>query len=724
MVTSTYNANGATNVPVNTKVGVFFTKLMDPATLTANTFTLQQGNTPVSGSVTLASYSSTFTPAVALTPNTLYTATITTGAKDLDGNALANPYVWSFTTATAPDIIPPWVTGTINVNGATNVSINTKIGAFFTEVMDPLTVTTATFTVMQGTTPVNGTVNYIDLAATFTPAAALSPNTLYTATISTGAKDLVGNALANPYIWSFTTGAAPDTTAPTVSSTIPVNGATSMAVNSAVAAVFSETMDPLTVTTATFMLMQGTTPISGIVTYLGVTATFTPTIPLSYNVVYTATITTGAKDLAGNAMAANFTWSFSAYAGGGGGGGGGGQTPSSAKAINSFGFIMPAVTGVINESAKTILVTVPFGTPVTALIATFTTTGTGVIVGTTTQTSLSTPNNFTNPVAYIVTAADNSTVTYTVTVTVAANSAKAITAYSFAGYTGAVGTINEGNKTIAVTVPYGTPVTALIATFTTTGTGVMVGTTVQTSTTTPNNFTNPVAYIVTAGDTSTVTYSVTVTITQSIPLGLASTFAIMATSAISGSGNHITGDVGLNPGSAQGILPAEITGTIHVDDTAVIAAQVSLLAAFNDAVSRSINAQTLQGNLGGLTKAPGLYVNGSSSGISGTGANAILTLDAGGDANAVFIFKMASTFIMDPGTSIVLSGNAQAKNVYFWVGSSATLDTTTIFKGNILAAVTITVNNGSNISGRLFAGAGGGTGAVTVQSSTITVPTP
>ena len=630
MVTSTYNANGATNVPVNTKVGVFFTKLMDPATLTANTFTLQQGNTPVSGSVTLASYSSTFTPAVALTPNTLYTATITTGAKDLDGNALANPYVWSFTTATAPDIIPPWVTGTINVNGATNVSINTKIGAFFTEVMDPLTVTTATFTVMQGTTPVNGTVNYIDLAATFTPAAALSPSTLYTATISTGAKDLVGNALANPYIWSFTTGAAPDTTAPTVSSTIPVNGATSMAVNSAVAAVFSETMDPLTVTTATFMLMQGTTPISGIVTYLGVTATFTPTIPLSYNVVYTATITTGAKDLAGNAMAANFTWSFSAYAGGGGGGGGGGQTPSSAKAINSFGFIMPAVTGVINESAKTILVTVPFGTPVTALIATFTTTGTGV----------------------------------------------------------------------------------------------MVGTTVQTSTTTPNNFTNPVAYIVTAGDTSTVTYSVTVTITQSIPLGLASTFAIMATSAISGSGNHITGDVGLNPGSAQGILPAEITGTIHVDDTAVIAAQVSLLAAFNDAVSRSINAQTLQGNLGGLTKAPGLYVNGSSSGISGTGANAILTLDAGGDANAVFIFKMASTFIMDPGTSIVLSGNAQAKNVYFWVGSSATLDTTTIFKGNILAAVTITVNNGSNISGRLFAGAGGGTGAVTVQSSTITVPTP
>jgi len=71
-----------------------------------------------------------------------------------------------------------------------------------------------------------------------------------------------------------------------------------------------------------------------------------------------------------------------------------------------------------------------------------------------------------------------------------------------------------------------------------------------------------------------------------------------------------------------------------------------------------------------------------------------------------------------------LSGSAKAQNVYFWVGSSATLDTTTIFKGIILAAVTITVNNGANIVGSLFAGAAGGTGAVTVQGSTIAIPTP
>ena len=1002
VVTFTINANGATNVPINTKVGVFFTEPMNPSTLNTSTFTLMQGSTPVSGTVNYNGSGVTFTPAATLTPNTVYTATITAGAKDLSGKALANPYVWSWTTGSAPDVTPPMVTSTINANGATNVSINTKVGAFFTEAIDPLTITSTTFTLMQGTTPVAGTVNGVAFAVTFTPATSLTPNTVYTATLTTGVKDLAGNALASPYTWSWTTAAVPDTTSPTVSSTIPVNNDTSMSINSALAAVFSEAMDPSTVNSATFILMQGATLVPGTVTYLGVTAAFVPTTALAYNTMYTATISTGTKDLAGNPLAANYQWSFTTN----NNGGGGGVTLSSDKAITSFSFVLPAVTGIINETAKTIAVTVPVGTNLTALVATFTTTGTGVKVGTMSQTSIATPNNFTSPVAYVVTAADASTATYTVTVTIASSSAKAITAYSFAGYTGAVGTINETAKTIAVTVPfgtpltalvatftttgavvnvgttvqtslstpnnftspvayivtagdastatytvtvtiasnsakaitsysfagytgaagtinetaktivvtvpfgtqltalvatfattgtvvkvgttvqtsaatpnnfttpvayivtagdastatytvtvtiasnsakaitaysfagytgaggtinetaktiavtvpfgtpltalvatftttgtgvkvgttvqtsaatpndftspvvytvtagdastvnytvtvtvaqntakaitaysfalyagatgtinetaktiavivpYGTPLTALVATFTTTGTGVKVGTTVQTSTATPNDFTSPVVYTVTAGDASTVNYTVTVTVSQSIVLGLAGTFAILATSAISGSGNHITGDVGLNPGSSQGIAPSEITGNIHVDDTAVINAQASLLAAFNDAVSRSTNAQSLPGNLGGLTKAPGLYVNGSSSGISGTGANAILTLDAGGDPNAVFIFKMSSTFVMDPGTSIVLSGSAKAQNVYFWVGSSATLDTTTIFKGIILAAVTITVNNGANIVGSLFAGAAGGTGAVTVQGSTIAIPTP
>ena len=101
-----------------------------------------------------------------------------------------------------------------------------------------------------------------------------------------------------------------DTTAPTVSSTVPTNGATMVVLNQKVAATFSEAMDPLTITTATFTLAQGATPISGAVTYGTVTARFTPDSNLTASTTYTATITTGAKDLAGNALAVNKVWSF------------------------------------------------------------------------------------------------------------------------------------------------------------------------------------------------------------------------------------------------------------------------------------------------------------------------------------------------------------------------------------------------------------------------------
>ncbi|HEX4418105.1 MAG TPA: hypothetical protein VH165_09425 [Kofleriaceae bacterium] len=199
--------------------------------------------------------------------------------------------------------------------------------------------------------------------------------------------------------------------------------------------------------------------------------------------------------------------------------------PSTAKAITAYSFlaaknagagIITDITGAINGTDIT--ATVPFGTNVTALIATFTSTGASVKVGTTAQVSGTTPNNFTNPVAYTVTAADGSTATYTVTLTAAQNSAKAITAYSFlsihnAGLPDITATITGTD--IAATVPFGTPVTALIADFTTTGASVKVGGTTQVSGTTPNDFSTPVAYTVTAADGTTATYTVTVTITES-----------------------------------------------------------------------------------------------------------------------------------------------------------------------------------------------------------------
>jgi hypothetical protein len=198
--------------------------------------------------------------------------------------------------------------------------------------------------------------------------------------------------------------------------------------------------------------------------------------------------------------------------------------PASAKQLTAYAFLAANnaglgadVTATINGPA--IAATVPFGTNLAALVATFTTTGASVAVGATAQASGTTSNNFTSPVTYRVTAADGTTQDYTVTVTVAPNTAKAITAFSFATVNnpglGANVTATLTGTAIAATVPFGTNVTALVATFATTGTSVTVGGTAQVSGTTPNDFTAPVAYTVTAGDGSTQVFTVTVTVALS-----------------------------------------------------------------------------------------------------------------------------------------------------------------------------------------------------------------
>jgi hypothetical protein len=188
------------------------------------------------------------------------------------------------------------------------------------------------------------------------------------------------------------------------------------------------------------------------------------------------------------------------------------------KAITSFSFATQAASGIIDENAKTISVTVPNNTNRTALVATFTHTGVKVTVGGFAQVSGMVVNNFTNSVVYRVTAQDRSFADYTVTVTIGSagpSSAKAITAYSFAT-PAAIGTINETAKTIDMLVPNGTNPTALVATFTLSQyASATVSGTAQVSGTTVNDFTNPVVYRVTAQDSSTVDYTVTVTVESS-----------------------------------------------------------------------------------------------------------------------------------------------------------------------------------------------------------------
>ena len=178
-------------------------------------------------------------------------------------------------------------------------------------------------------------------------------------------------------------------------------------------------------------------------------------------------------------------------------------TSASAKAMTAFVFASPATTGVINETLHTIALTVPFGTDLRALVATFTTTGASVAIAGAPQTSGTTPNDFTNPVTYTVMAADSSTQDYVVTVAVAAGSAKAITAFTIPGQVGTTA-INETDKTIALTVPSGTDLTNLVPAITITGVSVGPASGVA------NNFTSPVTYTVTAVDASIQAYTVTV----------------------------------------------------------------------------------------------------------------------------------------------------------------------------------------------------------------------
>jgi len=314
-VSATVPTNAATSVARNGDLSVTFSEAMDTATISASTFTLAgPGTTAVTGVVSLSEdgLTATFNPASDLAGSTLFTATVTTGAHDLAGNALASNYAWTFTTGAAPDTTPPTVSSTVPASSATGVALNSNITATFSEAMTSGTISGTTFTLTgPGTTAVAGAVSYTGTTATFNPTADLAGNTLFTATITTGAHDLAGNALASNHVWTFTTGATPDTTPPTVSSTVPAASATGVVVSSNITATFSEAMNSDTLTGTTFTLAgPGTTAVAGAVSYTGTTATFNPTANLAGSTLYTATITTGVHDVAGNALASNHVWTF------------------------------------------------------------------------------------------------------------------------------------------------------------------------------------------------------------------------------------------------------------------------------------------------------------------------------------------------------------------------------------------------------------------------------
>ncbi len=550
-VTATVPLNNAGAVAINTKITATFSEAMDPLTITTATFTLKQGAVDVAGTVTYSGVTAVFRPAANFAASTIYTATITTGAKDVAGNALAANKVWTFTTGTATDTTAPTSTLTVPANAAAGVAINTKISATFSEAMDPATITGTTFTVVNttlGGTAVAGDVTYVSKVATFTPTNNLAASNTFTATITTGAKDLADNALAANKVWTFNTGATADTTAPTIASTSPADLATAVILSKRVTASFSEAMDPLTITNLTFTLKQGATAVSGAVTYTGLVATFAPDSNLASNTTYTATVTTGVKDLAGNALASDKVWSFT-------------------------------------------------------------------------------------------------------TVTVA---------------------------------PLG-----------------------------------PAA----------------------VDLGTAGDFVILTKTGITTTGvTAITGDIGASPIAATGIQgfglimdasntfstsPGIVIGKVYASDytpptpAKMTTAVSDMETAYTDAAGRTTpdGTELYAGNLTGQTFTPGLYK--WSTGIS---IDAAGTVTLNGGANDVWIFQVAGDITVNPGAGVTLLGGALAKNVFWQVGggTGVLFDTTSTFKGVILATKAIVFKNGATlVNGRALAQTN-----VTLIGNTVTEPAP
>jgi hypothetical protein len=518
--TSVVPLNAATTVCPNTAVSATFNVAMNPATINGTTFTLTgPGTTPVAGVVTSSTPGNTaiFTPSSALALGTLYTATITTGATDVYGLGLTSNFVWTFTTGVNPCIAPAVISDT-PLNG---VCPDTVVTATFGQAMNPAMINGTTFTLTgPGATPVVGVVTYAGSTATFTPSGALTLNTLYTATITTGAQDTFGNALASNFVWTFTTSTTP--CAPTVISTAPPTGSSGICPNTLVVATFSEAMNAATITGTTFTVTgPGVTPVVGTVTYDAASdaATFTPTGALALSTLYTATLTTGVQDLSGNPLASDYVWTF----------------------------------------------------------------------------------------------------------TTAAAACQA-----------------------------------------------------------------------------------------TVPLGTACMFGSLGGATVTNSGpTNVTGDIGVWAGtSITGFPPGTLTGTEYQDDAVAMTAQGDLTTAYNFAAAAPGGA-ILPADLGGETLVPGVYKTTSAQPSLGITGN--LTLSG----NGVYIFQIVSTLTTAANNSdVILSGGATAEDVFWQVGSSATLGTTTTFAGTIMAQASVSLDTGATLNGRALARTGG----VTMLSNQVNVP--
>ncbi len=613
--------------------------------------------------------------------------------------------------------LPPTVTAVAPLNNATGVPINNRVvTANFSEAVAPLTGTasfivscSAPCTNPAGTVALDGTSR----VATFTSATTLAASTTYTATITAARSASTGLAMTSPYVWRFGTGVVPDTTRPMISLTVPATSSpgptTAVATNTAITALFTEDMAPTSISSTSFTLTCAAPCVSpaGSVSYVvgNRTAIFTPVAALAANTTYTATVTTAATDLAGNALAGN-------------------QAALPAASNYLWSFTTAAVASPVPAANISVLSTNPLA---------------GAANVCTTATVNAT---FTVPSGLRM---DPSTINSSV-----------FTLNSPGGpVTASSVVLDAGTGRIATFTP-AAPLTA----------GVTYTATIKGGATGAKDLTVPGSTLV--GDTTWVFAAVNCAVVPpapaAFPLGSSSQFGVFGgTAGITNQGLNtvINGAIGttavstavtgfhdagpgctytegpLNVGTVNGLIytaappptaacPSEGTATTFAIATQ---ARADAQAAYNALVAMPGGPDAGAGNLANLTLAPGVYTAGAGS-FRIQGGN--LTLDAQGNANATWVFQMATTLTVGgPGaafpSSIVLANGAQAKNVFWQVGSAATINAAGggTMVGTIISQAGVAISTPGNVALVTLNGRALSLGAsVTMVNTVINVPAP
>jgi len=585
--------------------------------------------------------------------------------------------------------VPPTVTAVAPANIATAVPINTKtITAAFSKAMTGTTINTASFLLeCPAGTPVTGAVTYLAAGSVATLTLPASPNlppsTVCKATVTTAAKDTTGLPMASNFVWTFTTGATPDTTLPRVALTVPATttpGPTpNVPANTAITAVFTEDMAPATLASpaTSFTLTCAGTPV----TSPAACVTPSPTGTVSYTVA--SRIATYTLTPAGTVLEAGKTYTATIK--------GTGATPATDLAGNALAG-SPAVPATASDYVWTFVAANPDITPPTITLE--------------------------NPADIATAVAINSTVNATFSEAMDLSSA----VFTVRPSGPPLGTLVPGTwaydpvSKIATFTPTSALASSTQYTATITGAKDLAGNPLSTvvSTVPPINKPNPWTFTTGSGLAP-----------GAVPLGSAGTFGLMATAAVTSAGaSVINGDVSLDPGtSITGFPPAVINGALHVNDTVSAQARSDLLAAYNFAKGLACATNVGTADLGGLYVyptgiPPGVYCSGSTMLVG-----AHIVLDGGGNANAVWVFQIGSS--LTTGADVTLTGGAQAKNVFWVPTADATIGSGTIFNGTIVTGANATSAGSATINGRILAGAiTAGTIALNGPPSTVNVPAP